>query len=393
MEEMAMSKDRKLFGLTALFTKPDDIINAANKVAHKGYTKWDVNTPYPLHGMDGAMKLKPSKLGYVTLICGLSGTAMALILMWFTLSVDYQLVIGGKPFFALPAFIPVTFELTVLLATVSTVVAMLAIFFGLPSNNHALNDTDYMKKVSLDHYGIVIEASDPDFDEEKVTELLKSLNPESVDPVYEKESVRYPVFEPKFITFLISVAIVTSLGTYISLNKLMFMDPFNWMMEQDRINPQSRSAFFEDERGMRTPVEGSVARGFMPYIYKGIDEPANYLSNPIIPSEKNLMLGKEKYLTYCSPCHGNYGDGDSRLKGQFPNPPTLHSNRIRNFEDGRLYHVITNGRNVMPSYSAQVNRNERWAIVYYIRVLQKAKNATDEELEMANKESEINAAN
>jgi len=123
-----MSNNRKLFGLTALFTKPDDIINAANKVAGKGYTKWDVNTPYPLHGMDGAMKLKPSKLGYVTLICGLSGTAMALILMWFTLSVDYQIVIGGKPFFALPAFIPVTFELTVLLATVSTVVAMLAIF-------------------------------------------------------------------------------------------------------------------------------------------------------------------------------------------------------------------------------------------------------------------------
>jgi mono/diheme cytochrome c family protein len=71
----------------------------------------------------------------------------------------------------------------------------------------------------------------------------------------------------------------------------------------------------------------------------------------------------------------------------------LHSNRIRNFEDGRIYHVITNGRNVMPAYAAQVIREERWAIVNYIRVLQKAKNATDEELEMANKESEINAAN
>ncbi|MEJ2193577.1 MAG: cytochrome c, partial [Ignavibacteriaceae bacterium] len=132
---------------------------------------------------------------------------------------------------------------------------------------------------------------------------------------------------------------------------------------------------------------------FIPYLYKGIDEPVNYLSNPLIPKEKNLMLGKEKFLTFCSPCHGNYGDGDSRLRGQFPNPPSLHSSRIRNFEDGRIFHVITNGKNVMPSYAAQVNREERWAIVNYIRVLQKAKNATEEELELVKKESEINAAN
>jgi len=393
MEVMAMPNNRKLYGLTALFTKPDDIIKAANKVAAEGYTKWDVNTPYPVHGMDGAMNLKPSKLGFITLFFGLSGTASALLLMWFTLSVDFPMVIGGKPFFALPAFIPVTFELTVLLATVSTAVAMFVVFFNLPSNYHPLNNTAYMSKVSLDHFGIVVESSDPKFDEVKVTELLKSLNPESVDAVYEKELIRYPILEPKFIAFLISVALIVSVGTYLTLNKLMFIVPFNWMMNQDKIIPQSRSELFEDERGMRTPVEGTVARGFMPYLYKGIDEPVKYLSNPLLPTEKNLTLGKEKFLTFCSPCHGNYGDGDSRLHGQFPNPPSLHSARIREFEDGRIYHVITNGKNVMPSYAAQVNREERWAIVNYIRVLQKAKNATENDLELVKKESELNAAN
>jgi len=388
-----MGNTRKLYGLTALFTKPDDIINAAEKVAAEGYTKWDVNTPYPVHGMDGAMKLKPSKLGFITLFFGLSGTASALLLMWFTLSVDFPMVIGGKPFFALPAFIPVTFELTVLLATVSTAVAMFVVFFNLPSNYHPLNATAYMSKVSLDHFGIVVEASDPKFDEVKVTALLKSLNPESVDAVYEKELIRYPILEPKFIAFLVSVALVVSLGTYLTLNKLMFIVPFNWMMNQDKIIPQSRSELFEDERGMRTPVEGTVARGFIPYLYKGIEEPVKYLSNPLLPTEKNLALGKEKFLTFCSPCHGNYGDGDSRLHGQFPNPPSLHSARIRDFEDGRIYHVITNGKNVMPSYAAQVNREERWAIINYIRVLQKAKNATEEDLELVKKESELNAAN
>ena len=388
-----MSDKNKLYGLSALFSRPDDIIKAANKIANTGYTNWDVHTPYPVHGMDNAMKLKPSKLGFVTLIFGLTGMTTALLLAWFTNSFDFPLVIGGKAFFALPAYIPITFELTVLLGTVITIIAMLSLFFLLPNNNHVLHDTEYMKKVSVDHYGLVIECIDPIYDGVKVKELLRSLNPVSIIPIYEKERVRYPLFEPKFITFLISVAITVSIGTYILLNKLMFIVPFNWMMEQDKIIPQSRSQLFNDERGMRTPVEGSIARGFIPYLYKDIEEPVSYLSNPLIPSENNLILGKKKYLTYCSPCHGNYGDGDSRLHGQFPNPPTLHSNRIRNFEDGRIYHVITNGRNIMPSYASQVDRGERWAIINYIRVLQKAKNATESELEMITKENNQDVSN
>ena len=388
-----MSNERKTYGVAALFTKPDDIIKVASKVADEGYSKWDVNTPYPLHGMDNAMKLNPSKIGFITLFFGLSGTAIALMLVYFTNSIDYPLVIGGKPFFALPAYIPVTFELTVLLATVSTVIAMLTFFFKFPLNNHVLHDTPYMTEVSRDRFGIVIEAADPKFEQSKVEELLRSFGPESVETIYHKEEVKYPIFEPKFITFLVLVAIVVSAGTYITLNKLMFMVPFNWMMDQDKIIPQERTELFEDERGMRSPVEGTVAKGFIPYAYTGINEPQEYLSNPILPSIENLKLGKKKYLTFCSPCHGNFGDGDSRLKGQFPNPPSLHSQRIRNFEDGRFYHVMTNGKNIMPSYAAQISREERWAIVNYIRVLLKAKNATASELEMITKETDKNVAN
>jgi len=327
------------------------------------------------------------------LFFGLSGTAIALMLTYFTNSIDYPLVIGGKPFFSLPAYIPVTFELTVLLATISTVVAMITFFFKFPANSHVLHDTQYMKKVSLDRFGIVIEANDPKFDQLKIEELLTSSGAESLEIIYHKEEVKYPIFEPKFITFLILVAVVVSAGTYITLNKLMFMVPFDWMMNQDKIIPQSRTELFEDERGMRPPVEGTVAKGFIPYPYMGIDEPQDYLSNPLLPSIENLKLGKKKYLTYCSPCHGNFGDGDSRLKGQFPNPPSLHSQRIRSFEDGRFYHIITNGKNIMPNYAAQISREERWAIVNFIRVLHKAKNATASELEMIIKETDTNVAN
>ena len=388
-----MNNEKKIYGITATFKTPDEIINAAKKVSNAGYIHFDVNTPYPVHGMDKAMKIKPSKLGFVTLVMGLSGAAIALLLMYWTMSVDYPIVIGGKPFFALPAFIPITFELTVLLATLSTVGAMIALFFRLPDNQHPLHDTEYMKSVSADKYGVVIEAEDVKFDEKSVLDFLKNLNPISTEIVYYPEAEEYPIFQPKFIMFLIAIAIVVSGGTYFSLNKLTIITPFNWMMEQDRVNAQSPSELFADGRGMRTPVEGTVAKGFIPYPYKGQTNPTEVLANPFLATKENIALGKAKYYTYCSPCHGHFADGDSRLRGQFPNPPTLHSKRARDFSDGMIYHIITNGQNVMPSYASQITRDERWAIVNYVRVLQRAKNASDADLIDMNKEAGSNVAN
>jgi len=119
-----------LYGYTALFDSPDGIMAAAKKTADDGFTKFDVHTPYPVHGMDKAMKVKPSKLGFVTLFFGLLGGALAMLFMYWTMAVDYPMVIGGKPLFPLPAFGPVTFEVIVLAATLSTVAAMIALFFS-----------------------------------------------------------------------------------------------------------------------------------------------------------------------------------------------------------------------------------------------------------------------
>jgi mono/diheme cytochrome c family protein len=160
------------------------------------------------------------------------------------------------------------------------------------------------------------------------------------------------------------------------------MVPFNWMMEQSKIIPQDNNSFFSDGKAMRTPIEGTVARGNMPYQFKGDPESAGkYLKNTLLPTEKNLDLGKKKYDIYCSPCHGYYGEGDSRLRGQFPNPPSLHSEKVRTWTDGRLYHVITEGQNIMPSYASQMTRQERWATILYLRVLQRSLNAKESDLE------------
>ena len=382
-----MNNDKKLYGIAATFKTPDEIIKAAKKVADSGYTNFDVNTPYPVHGMDSAMKIKPSKLGFVTLVMGLSGATLALLFMYWTMSVDYRMVIGGKPFFALPAFIPITFEVTVLLATVSTVVAMIALFFRLPDNKHPLHDTQYIKSVSADKYGIVIESSDIKFNEQQVKDLFKELNAFNVEPIYFPEEETYPIFQPRFIIFLIVVAALVSGTTYVTLNKFLYLPPYNWMMDQDKLNPQKPSNLFADGYGMRTPVEGTVARGFIPYPYKGETNPKEVLSNPYLPTKENLALGKAKFDTYCSPCHGYFAEGDSRLRGQFPSPPSLHSKRAIEFSDGMIYHIITNGQNVMPSYASQITREERWAIVNYVRVLQRAKNASESDLTEIKKET------
>jgi mono/diheme cytochrome c family protein len=391
-----MSNEKELYGVTALFDTPDDILNAAKKVKQAGYSNFDVNTPYPIHGMDPAMGLKSSKMGYVTLFGGFSAAAFILLFMWWTLSIDYPLVIGGKPFFALPAFVPITFETTVLIGVLSTVFGMIAVMFNLPLNNHPLHDTDYMKNVSSDKYGVVIEAEDPLFDKDKVVEFLKGLGAKTTEFVYFPEQKKIKALEPKFIIFLILVAVATCGGTYVTLNKFMYLPPYDFMLNQDKGVSQEESPFFSNKREMRQPVQGTVARGYIPYAYQGNLNPTETLSNPLLPTKEVLELGHRKFLTYCSPCHGNFANGNSRLMGQFPPGVSLHSDLIRGYTDGRIYNVITNGSTVMPSYARQITRQERWAIVTYIRALQRAedpKPSDFKEIKEINKESVENAQN
>lgn len=377
--------DTPLYSLTALFPTPDALVRAAAETAKAGYTRYDVHAPYPVHGIDRAMRLKTSPLGYFALVFGLMGGIGAVALMsWITL-VDYPLVIGGKPFWSWPAFVPVAFEITVLLASVLTVVTMIVVYFRFPNNSHPLHDTPYMKRVSTDGFGVCIEAADPLFDEQRVRAFLASVGGTDIAAVaYDLEDRAHGarLFEPKFLGLLAAVALGTVAVAYFSLNVLLYLPPFDWMMEQDRLDAQEASTLFKDGIGMRPPVQGTVARGWMPYAFAGRPEEAGRaLMNPVPFTDSTVANGRAKYLTFCSPCHGNFGKGDSRLAGQFPNPPTLHSDKVREWPDGALYHVITEGQNIMPAYAAQLKRDERWEIVHYIRVLQRAQHAKESDLQ------------
>jgi len=376
--------EKPLYSLTALFSTPDALMHAVEATVKAGYTKYDVHSPYPVHGMGAAMRLRTSPLGYFALAFGLLGAVSSVGFMTWAALIDYPLVIGGKPFWSWPAFVPVAFEMTVLFASVLTVVSMIVLFFKFPNNSHPLHDTPYMKRVSSDGFGISIQREDPLFDEANVRRFLASVHGTSVAPVYFEEDATdhgQKLFDLRFIGLLAGVAVVVAGLTYFSLNSLLYLPPFSWMMEQAKQKPQAPSQLFQDGIGMRPPVQGTIARGFLPYAFKGRPEDAGkMLANPLLATDAVLDHGRTSYLTFCSPCHGNFGRGDSRLAGQFPNPPTLHSEKVRNWSDGSIYHVITEGQNVMPSYAAQIPRDNRWAIVHYIRVLQRAQFAKESDL-------------
>lgn len=377
--------DKKVYAVTALFDKPDEIKHAAEETVKAGYTKFDVNSPYPIHGIEKAMNLKPSKIGFVTLFVGLGGAAFAFLFMTWVTGLNYPLIIGGKPFFTWPAFIPITFEVTVLSAALATVGTLLFVMFRFPRTSHPLHDTNYIKNVSSDRFGLVITAIDPKFDEVKIKDFLSALGGKDIETIYEdtEEGKEIKVFAPRFIGLLVVIMLATGGAAYFTLNHLLFMEPFTWMWFQPKVVPQTPSTFFADGYSMRMPVEGTVARGFMPYEYAGMpDSVAKLLSNPLPFTKEVIERGKKGYDIYCSPCHGYYGQGDSRLKGQFPNPPTLHSEKVMKWPDGNIYNVITNGQNVMPSYTKSITREDRWAITHYIRVLQRSQNAPDSDLEI-----------
>jgi hypothetical protein len=159
------------WGLMAGFSDPKQFMAAVEKTRDAGYQKWDCHTPFPMHGLSNAMGLKWSRLPWVVMGFGAAGTGTALLMQWWMNAVDYQLIVSGKPFFSVPANIPVTFELTVLFAAISTFIGML-VANGLPALYHPTLKSDSFRAATSDRFFIVIEAADPRFDAVKTREFL-----------------------------------------------------------------------------------------------------------------------------------------------------------------------------------------------------------------------------
>ena len=160
------------------------------------------------------------------------------------------------------------------------------------------------------------------------------------------------------------------------------------MDNQPKVKAQSRNMLFADRRGMRPPVEGSVARGTVigaPAMMQGKTGGDEWIEAiPVEVSMATLERGRQRYDIYCSPCHGlaGYGDGmvakraDQLMEGTWTPPTSFHIDLVRQRQDGHLFNTITNGIRNMPAYGPQIPVNDRWAIVSFVRALQRSQNAT-----------------
>jgi hypothetical protein len=178
-----------IHGIMAEFGTPADIYHAAEAVRDAGYSKWDTFTPFPIHGMEEAMGVKRTVLPLLVAMGAFTGVGLAYLMQWWMSSADYQMVVQGKPYGSLitggwQPFVPITFELGILFAAFSSLIAMLALN-GLPRWHHPLFKKERFLSSAEDRFFVCIEAGDPNFDPEKTRALLEEAGATSIELVEE----------------------------------------------------------------------------------------------------------------------------------------------------------------------------------------------------------------
>lgn len=175
-------EERHLAGLMAEFDNVDSIMQAARTVRDAGYVRWDIHSPFPIHGIDPAMGIRPTILPWLTLGAGITGLIVGAILIGYTNGFEYPFISSGKPVLSVPTWVPVCFELTILFAALTTVFGMIGLN-ALPHHYNPLFRIEKFRRATSDRFFVVIDATDPKFKESATTDLLKSLNPLSIDRV------------------------------------------------------------------------------------------------------------------------------------------------------------------------------------------------------------------
>jgi hypothetical protein len=180
-----MNKDSKTMVMLAEYDSPSALLQAAEKFRDSGYKHFDCHSPFPIHGLNQAMGLQRSRLGYLVGGAAIIGFTAALTLQWWTSAIDYPIVISGKPLFSYQAFVPVTFALAVLFSAIVATIGMF-IFNRLPRYHHPLFNSERFKKVTDDGFFISVESQDKQFDEIKTRALLESSGGRNIELIEDK---------------------------------------------------------------------------------------------------------------------------------------------------------------------------------------------------------------
>jgi Protein of unknown function (DUF3341) len=179
-----LNKDAPIYGLLAEFAEPEALLEAVRRARAAGYRKMDAYTPFPVEHLAEELGFHHTALPFIVLIGGLIGCGGGFLLQYWISALDYPLNIGGRPLNSWPAFIPVTFELTILCAALSAVLGMLGLN-GLPMPYHSLFNSPRFALASRNRFFLCIEATDRQFNREATAKFLSELKPEGVSEVAE----------------------------------------------------------------------------------------------------------------------------------------------------------------------------------------------------------------
>lgn len=177
-----MARRPGIYGVMAEFDGPNQLLTAARRAREEGYRKMDAYTPYPIEELSEALGFHRNRLPLIVLIGGIVGCVGGYLMQYYTSVIAYPINIGGRPFHSWPAFIPITFEVTVLIAALSAVLGMLALN-GLPNPYHPVFNVPRFKFATRDRFFLCVEATDPKFDREGTAAFLKGLDAREVSEV------------------------------------------------------------------------------------------------------------------------------------------------------------------------------------------------------------------
>lgn len=176
------SNESDIYGLMAEFSRDGEILNAARKAYADGYRRMDAFTPFPVEGLAETLGRKKSHVPFYVLLAGIVGGIGGYFMEWYAMAVSYPLDVGGRPLNSWPAYIPITFELTILSAAITAIITML-IFNRLPQPYHPVFNVAEFRRASTDKFFLCIEAVDPQFDLKATRDFLESLKSDRISEV------------------------------------------------------------------------------------------------------------------------------------------------------------------------------------------------------------------
>ena len=365
---MSENNEKKVHGYVAEFDSVDTLLDACRRVRDAGYTKTDAFAPFPVHGIEKALGIKPTVLPWIVLACGLTGLATALTMQIWMNTIDYPYIISGKPYLSLPAFIPVAFELTILFSSFGAFFGMWALN-GLPKFSNPVFTDPRFDRATDDRFFLYIDAKDERYDAESVQKLFGDTGSEYIQSVVDDDS---SAKVPKWFFTTWAAAAAFSIIPLLVVLKMRVTNSssprFHIFFDMDfspAKDAQQRSTLFADGRAMRPDVAGTVIRGEMGQdldFLTGIDMESlaesdtpradklvrAYLSpredetkadanepegnepkagaeappisvmdstpwlnkNPLAVDRELLQLGQKNFGIYCSVCHGMNGSGN-----------------------------------------------------------------------------------